>query len=268
MSEIDEVKNRMKFVWSQGDYPKVSRLLVPAAENMVETCGVGEGTRVLDVAAGDGNVAVAAAKRGAEVIATDITPELVEAGRARSRAEGLDIEWREADAEELPFEDGEFDVVTSAFGAMFAPRAVHTAGELLRCVKQGGKVGFTCWSKDGHTGKTLALSARYMPPPPEGVDTVASWGDEATARERFEQHGAGVEIARGGVPWAFESIDVLEQWALENVPPMVVAKQMLPPEVFEEFSKESRALTEESNTATDGSVYYESEYLLLVATKP
>ena len=268
MSEIAEVKNRMKFVWSQGDYPKVAHLLEPAAEALVEACGVGEGTRVLDVAAGNGNVAIAAARRGAKVIASDITPELVEAGRARSQAEGLEIEWREADAEELPFEDGEFDVVTSAFGAMFAPRAAHTAGELLRVAKPGGPVGFTAWSKDGHTGKTLALSAKYMPPPPEGVDTVASWGDETTARERFEQHGAEVEITRGAVPWAFESIDALENWAMENVPPMVVAKQLLPPDVFEKFSQENRALTEESNTATDGSVYYESEYLLLVARKP
>ena len=267
MSEITEVKNRMKFVWSHGDYPKVASLLIPAAEAMVEACGVGNGMRVLDVAAGNGNVAVAAARRGATVIASDITPELVEAGRVRSQAEGLDIEWREADAEELPFEDGEFDVVTSAFGAMFAPRAAHTAGELLRVAKAGGKVGFTSWSKDGHTGKTFAVSAKYMPPPPEGVDGPLSWGDEATASERFEQHGATVEVTRGVVPWAFESIDVLERWAMENIPPMVVAKQLLPPDVFERFTQDHRELTEESNTATDGSVYYESEYLLLVATK-
>ena len=267
MSEIADVKNRMKFVWAQGDYPGVAQLLYPAAEAMVEACGVGEGMRVLDVAAGNGNVAIAAAKRGATVIASDITPELVEAGRARSQSEGFDIEWREADAEELPFEDGEFDVVTSAFGAMFAPRAAHTAGELLRVAKPGGKVGFTSWSKEGHTGKTFAISAKYMPPPPEGVDGPVSWGDEDTARERFEQHGAHVEITRGTVPWAFESIEALEQWATEKVPPMVVAKQLLPPDVFEKFSQENRELTKQSNTATDGSVYYESEYLLIVATK-
>ena len=267
MSDVSEVKDRMRFVWAQGNYPEVAKFLAPAAEAIVEACVVGPGMRVLDVAAGDGNVAIAAAKRGAKVVATDITPELVEKGRARSQAEGLDIEWREADAEDLPFEDGEFDVVTSAFGAMFAPRAAHTAGELMRVAKAGGKVGFTAWSKEGHTGKSLAAAAKYMPPPPEGVDGPLSWGDEATARGRFEPHASSVDVTRGTVPWHFDSIDQWQEWGETNVPPFVVAKQLLPPETFAQFREENRALSEESNTATDGTVAVDSEYLLVVATK-
>lgn len=266
MTDVSEVKDRMRFVWAQGNYPEVAKILAPAAEAIVEACGIGPGMQVLDVAAGDGNAAVAAAKRGATVIASDLTPELVEAGRTRTKAEGLDIEWREADAEELPFEDGRFDVVTSAFGAMFAPRADHTAGELVRVTKPGGKVGFTSWSKDGHTGKTLALMTKYMPPQ-EGVDGPVSWADESDARERFARHASSVEVTRATVPWTFESVDVLEEWAENNIPPIVVAKQMMPPERYEEFRADNRRITEESNVATDGSVHYDSQYLLIVATK-
>lgn len=264
---VTEVKDRMRFVWAQGDYPEVAKILRPAAEAIVEACAVGPGTRLLDVAAGDGNVAVAAAQRGATVVATDITPDLVEKGRHRAVAEGLEIEWREADAEDLPYGDDEFDVVTSAFGAMFAPRATHTAGELLRVVKPGGKVGFTAWSKDGHMGKTFKMAAKYQPPPPEGADTSVSWGDEDTARQRFEAHGASVEITRGVVPWRFSSIDEWHEWGEANIPPVAVAKMLLPPELYEEFSRENRALAEEDNKATDGTLYYDGEYLLIVATK-
>ena len=264
---VSEIKDRMRFVWAQGDYPEVAKVLRPAAEAIVEACAVGPGMKVLDVAAGDGNVAVAAAQRGATVVATDLTPDLVEKGKARSAAEGLQIEWREADAEDLPFDEGEFDVVTSAFGAMFAPRALHTAGELLRVVKPGGKVGFTAWSQEGHIGKSFKLSAKYQPPPPEGADSPLSWGDEATARGRFETHGATVEITRGVVPWRFASIDEWHGWSETNIPPVAVAKMLLTPELYEEFSRESRALTEEDNKATDGSIDYDGEYLLVVATK-
>lgn len=267
MSDVSEVKERMKFVWAQGNYPEVAKMLTPAAEALVEACGVGPGMRVLDVAAGNGNVAIAAARRGASVVASDLTPELVEKGRARSEAEGLSIEWREADAEDLPFGDDEFDVVTSAFGAMFAPRAAHTAGELLRVTKPGGKVGFTSWSKDGHTGQTLAIASKYMPPPPEGVDGPLSWGDEDTARARFEPRASAVEVTRGVVPWRYDSIDEWEEWGETNVPPIVVAKQLLPPETFAELRAENKAVSERSNMATDGTVAVDSEYLLVVATK-
>ena len=267
MAEFDEVKERMKFVWAQGHYAEVAKILWPAAEAIVEASGVGSGMRVLDVAAGNGNVAVAAARKGASVVASDITPELVVQGRERTEAEGLDVEWREADAEALPFEDESFDVVTSAFGAMFAPRAQHTAGELIRVTKSGGKVALTAWTPDGAVGKTLEISAKYMPPPPEGVDSPLSWGDEQTARARFESLASGVECVEKAVPWRFASLEEEREWAETNIPPIVVAKQLLPPEVFEKFAAENEARVQELNKATDGSVAYDSEYLLTVATK-
>lgn len=267
MAQFEEVKDRMRFVWAQGNYPEVAKVLFPAAEAIVEACGVRKGMRVLDVAAGNGNVAVAAARRGATVVASDLTPRLVELGRARTEAEGLDVEWREADAEDLPFEAGEFDVVTSAFGAMFAPRAAHTAGELIRVAKPGGKVGVTAWTPDGPIGRTLQLSAKYMPPPPEGVDSPLSWGDEAIVRDRFDPVASSVECVPGAITWSFPSLEEDKEWSETNIPPIAVAKQMLPPETYEQFATENLALVEEINTATDGSILYDSDYLLTVATK-
>lgn len=267
MAEFDDVKERMKFVWAQGHYAEVAKILWPAAEVIVEATGIGPGMRVLDVAAGNGNVAVAAARQGASVVASDITPELVVEGRARTEAEGLDVEWREADAEALPFEDESFDIVTSAFGAMFAPRAEHTARELIRVTKPGGKVALTAWTPDGAVGKALEISARYMPPPPEGVDSPLSWGDERTARSRFSPIASDVNCVEKSVPWRFASLEEDRVWSETNIPPIVVAKQLLPPETYEKFAAENQARVQELNTATDGSVAYDSEYLLTVATK-
>lgn len=267
MSDFSEIKDRMKFVWAQGDYPAVAEILMPAAEAIVEACGVRPEMRVLDVAAGDGNVAVAAARKGASVIASDLTPELIEKGKERTKAEGLDIEWREADAEDLPFEDDEFDVVTSAFGAMFAPRAEHTAGELIRVTKPGGKVGFTAWTADGFIGQSFAIGAKYMPPPPEGADSAVSWGEEATARDRFSKYATAVEIQRGIVPWRFASLDEWVEVNRTKTPPAVVARMLLPPETYAEYARDSIEHAKRANKATDGSVDIEAEYLLLVATK-
>lgn len=267
MAEYEQVKEVQKFIWSQGDYPAVAEILVPAAEALVEACAVGPGMRVLDVAAGDGNVAIAAARRGAQVIASDITPELVEKGRERSEKEGLNIEWREADAEDLPFGSEEFDVVTSAFGAMFAPRAAHTAGELMRVTKPGGKVGMTAWTPEGFIGQGFQISAKYQPPPPEGADSAVSWGVEENVKQRFGPHASSVTCSRDVVPWKFGSVDEWMAWSQEHVPPMVVAKSMLPPEKFEEMEEEHRARAEEANLATDGSFHVDAEYLLIVATR-
>lgn len=266
MADLNELKERTKFIWAQGDYPEVATYLTSAAEALVEACGVGAGTKMLDVGAGNGNVAIAAAKRGADVIASDITPELIEAGRERAAQEGLDIQWREADAEELPFEDDVFDVVTSCFGAMFAPRAEHTAEEMLRVTKPGGKVGFTSWANDGFQGEVFSAAYKYAPPPPEGVDSPVSWGDENLARQRFGKFASNVEITRGTVPWHFESAEAWAKWGSENVPPIVVARKMLPPETFGKLEKESIEVAERFNQSSDAFMV-DSEYLLLVATK-
>lgn len=267
MVDVNELKDRARFVWAQGDYPEVATHIESAAVALVEALGVGHNMSLLDVGAGTGNVAVAAARRGAKVIASDLTPELIEAGKKRTANEGLDIEWREADAEELPFEDDSFDVVTSCFGAMFAPRADRTASELVRVAKPGGKVGFTAWSLDGFQGQVFKVTSSYMPPQPEGIDSPLSWGVEATARERFEKYASKVEIKRRTVPWLFESVEAWEEWSSTHVPPVVVAKQLLPEDTFVTMRRESVAVAQRFNKAGDGSMDVDSEYLLVLATK-
>ena len=267
MTDISELKDRARFVWAQGDYPEVATHIESAAVALVDACEVGPDVSLLDVGAGTGNVAIAAAKRGARVIASDLTPELIEEGKKRTANEGLDIEWREADAEELPFEDNSFDIVTSCFGAMFAPRADRTASELVRVTKPGGKVGFAAWSLEGFQGQVFKVASSFMPPQPEGVDSPLSWGDEATARERFEKYASSVEITQGTVQWNFDSVEEWEHWGETKVPPIVVAKQLLPEDAFAQMRKESVAVAERFNRADDGSMELDSEYLLIVATK-
>jgi SAM-dependent methyltransferase len=264
---IGQVKERHKVLWGLGNYPEVAKVLSPAAVHVVEECSVGKGTRLLDVGAGTGNVALEAARRGADVVATDLTPALLEVGKERTRSEGLTVKWQQADAEDLPFEDASFDVVTSTFGAMFAPRASVAAGEMLRVARPGGIVGFTCWESEGYSAYTLRLLKKYLPPPPEGVDGPDSWGEEAVARERFEMHGAQVQIRKGHVHWEFDSPESARRFAEENIPPMVAAKNMLPAERFEELMGEYREAQARFNQATDGRVVYDTPYLLVLARK-
>lgn len=262
-----EVKDRQRMVWGLGNYSEVARFLEPASKAVAEACEIGPGKRVLDVGAGTGNLAVEAARRGAEVVATDLSPHLLQIGKKRSADEGLAIEWQEADAEDLPFENDSFDVVTSVFGAMFAPRASLMAGELLRVVRPGGVVGFTSWTADSYTGESFKLSARYSPPP-EGVNSAAEWGVEDTARERFEAHGATVEIRSGELVWDFESSDAARAFWEESAPPMVAAKRFLPPETFEEMIGEFGELQARFNRGTGGRITIPARFLIVVARKP
>jgi ubiquinone/menaquinone biosynthesis C-methylase UbiE len=149
MDPYDRLKEGMKWMWSLGDYPELATRLQPHAEALVQSCAIGAGMKVLDVAAGNGNFAVEAARRGGEVVASDLAPRMVELGRARSEAEGLAIEWLEADAEELPLSTDRFDVVASVFGAMFAPRPGRVAAELFGVTRLGGLVAMANYSSAG-----------------------------------------------------------------------------------------------------------------------
>jgi len=245
-----------------GDYSVVAKVLEPASVALLDACAVTTGTKLLDVGTGSGNLAIEAARRGAAVTGSDLTPELLRRAQERAEAEGLSIDWREADAENLPFEDGTFDVVTSVFGAIFAPRAANAAAEMMRVTRHGGIVGMTAWAKDGYNGATFALSSRFMPPPPEGVDTPVSWGDEASARARFEAAGAEVEIRRASVVWPAtkEHSDLLKN----NAPNMVAAKTFLPPETFDEMMRGLEAIQADYSHGTD---QIASDYLLILARK-
>src|SRR3954452_13484617 len=160
-------------VWSAGDWPSLSKLVVLPGEATAAAAAVGPGTTALDVGAGDGNVAIPLAKAGAQVTALDPTPELFESGRARAAEAGVEIEWVEGDAMDLPYEDGSFDVVTSNFGAMFAPDHKRAAAELARV---GGRVVATTWEFEGMTGQLFVAMRQFMPRPPEGAEPPPFWG--------------------------------------------------------------------------------------------
>ena len=174
-----ELKTKHRAMWGSGDYPlMVDTFLLPIGKRLVEASGISSGVRVLDVAAGTGNAAIPAAQRGASVTASDLTRELLEAGRSRPEAEGLDLEWVEADAEQLPFEDESFDVVMSAIGVMFAPHHQDAADELVRVCRPGGTIGLLSWTPEGMLGALFRTMKPFAPAPPPGAQPPPLWGSE------------------------------------------------------------------------------------------
>lgn len=175
-----ELKARHRRMWALGDYPSVaSEVVAGLGPVLVQACGIGPGDRVLDVAAGSGNAALPAARAGANVVATDLTPELLDVGRRHAEAEGLTLSWQQADAEALPFADGSFDVVVSCVGVMFAPDHQRSADELVRVLRPGGRLGLIAWTPEGFIGQMFATMKPYVPAPPPGVQPPPLWGNEA-----------------------------------------------------------------------------------------
>jgi ubiquinone/menaquinone biosynthesis C-methylase UbiE len=264
--DVEAIKQRQAFVWAQGDYSALSGQLAPAAQALADACAVSAGQEVLDVGAGDGNFALACAREGASVVACDISPGMVERGRARSEREGYDIEWLEADAEDLPFEDGRFDCVGSVFGAFIAPRPEVAARELFRVVRPGGTVGLTAWVPDGFMAEMAGIGRRFAPPDPD-QPSPERWGDETTARERLEPLAARVEYARKRLVWQAESARAFGEKFIASAPTMAAARQGLPPDRFDELSALMVELMQRHNESGDGSLRIESEYAVIVARR-
>ena len=190
-----ETKHRA--MWAQGDYASVADEVIPTlGRTLVDAAGVRPGLRVLDVAAGSGNAAIPAALAGADVVASDLTPELLDVGRQRAEGVGVQLAWEEADAEHLPFADAAFDVVISCVGAMFAPHHQETADEIVRVCRQGGTIGLASWTPQGFIGQMFAVMKPYAPPPPPGTQPPPLWGDEAHVRELFGDRVTDIEASR------------------------------------------------------------------------
>ncbi len=180
---LDALKTKHRAMWALGDYPSVATEVIPELGRvLVEAAGIAPGMHVLDVAAGSGNAAIPAALAGATVVATDLTPELLDVGRAAAARAGAALEWRVADAEALPFDDGAFDAVISCVGAMFAPHHQATADELVRVARSGGTIALISWTPAGFIGQMFATMKPFVAPPPAGVQPPPLWGDEDHVR--------------------------------------------------------------------------------------
>jgi ubiquinone/menaquinone biosynthesis C-methylase UbiE len=205
-SELQTIKGRQQMTWASGDFGRVGVTLQVVGESLAEAAGVNAGERVLDVAAGNGNASLAAARRFARVTSTDYVPELLEQGRRRAEADGLDIEFQVADAEALPFADDSFDVVLSTFGVMFAPDQERTAAELIRVVRPGGRIGMANWTPDGFLGDLFRVMGRFVPPP-AGLRSPMSWGSRARIADMFGGSAAEIVAERRMFNFRYRSAD-------------------------------------------------------------
>jgi len=180
----DDLKTRHRAMWALGDYPAVATdVIAPLGDVLVEACGIEAGQRVVDIAAGSGNASIPAARRGADVVATDLTPELLEIGRRAAEAEGVALRWQVADAEDMPCDDGQQDVAISVVGIMFAPHHQAAADELVRVVRPGGTIGLISWTPEGFIGQMFATMRPFVPAPPAGVQPPQLWGRLDHVRE-------------------------------------------------------------------------------------
>jgi SAM-dependent methyltransferase len=263
---VSHMKERSREAWGLGDYARIAELILPVSRALVDACAISAGQEVLDVAAGNGNLAVLAGEEGASVVASDFAPAQVALGRARTEAEGLDVEWVEADAEDLPFEDGRFDCAASVFGAMFAPRPEKVASELFRVVKPGGTVGMANWGPYGSQGELFEMMSKYGPPLPEGVPSPRDWGVEEIVQERLGPHAASLQVERVSTRWEFESFEHAMQ-TFGSAGPSAAQRGSMSDEALQQMAADAYALMQRHNKADDGRVVVEPEYLQVVARK-
>lgn len=265
MSTIDEFRARSRAMWAAGDWDSFSRTIAPVGALVMERSGIEPGMKVLDVGTGSGgNVAIPAALRGADVVGSDLTPELFEHARRRAADAGVEVEWVEADAMDLPFDDGRFDRVLSTFGAMFAPDHARAAAELVRVCAVGGQVIMTTWQTDGFAGELFKLTAKYMPPPPSGVEPPPLWGVPDHINEVFGAAGAKPAIAPETVSFEFGSPEEMVELYENKFGLFVAARGLLEPQGrWEPFIGEFGDLVRRFNRATDGTTRVESAYFVI-----
>lgn len=260
---MDEFKERQRAMWAAGDYATLSELISDVGEHVVARTGIAPGMDVLDVACGAGNAALPAAREGARVKALDLTPELLEAGRAKAETQGVDIEWLEGDAEELPFGEETFHRVLSTFGHMFAPRHRKTADEMARVCRDDGFIAMCCWTPEGVAGDMFGTAAKYMPPPPDYASPPVLWGKEDYVREMFGSVAKDFEFERRDAVMKWESLEGFAEFFTGHFPPLVTAQRMLG-DRFEELREELLELWGERNEADDGSFRMNQEYLVSI----
>jgi 2-polyprenyl-6-hydroxyphenyl methylase/3-demethylubiquinone-9 3-methyltransferase len=261
-------------MWASGDYPKVATdLIAGLGPRIVSAAGISAGQRVLDVAAGSGNAAIPAAENGARVVASDLTPELLAAGRRLATQRGVELDWVEADAEVLPFDDDDFDVVISVVGAMFAPHHQPVADELLRVCRPGGTIAMINWTPEGFVGQLFTMMRPYAPPPPTGAQPAPLWGDEAHVRELFGDRVSGLRLERESIssPPLFARPAELREFYKANYGPTIAVYNAVAdrPERLAALDRDFEDFLTRTDQRTPGAptCHWDFEYLLVTATK-
>jgi ubiquinone/menaquinone biosynthesis C-methylase UbiE len=263
--DLEALKVRQRAAWSAGDYAVVGTTLQIVGEQLCEALDLRSGQKVLDVAAGNGNVALAAARRWCDVIATDYVPALLDRARERADAERLDIEFREADAEALPFADDRFDAVVSTFGVMFTADHERAAAEMVRVCRPGGKIGMANWTPEGFIGQLFKTIGAYVPPAP-GAKPPSAWGNRARLAEMFEANASSISAAQRHFVFRYRSpehwVQVFRSW----YGPVLKAFASLEPPARKALNDDLIALIGRFNRSGDDTMVVPGEYLEVVIT--
>jgi ubiquinone/menaquinone biosynthesis C-methylase UbiE len=264
--DLDALKIRQQAAWSSGNYAIIGTTLQIVGEQLCETLDLRSGSKVLDVAAGNGMVSLAAARRWCQVTSTDYVPALLESGRARASADGLSIEFLEADAERLPFEDSAFDVVLSTFGVMFTPNQARAASELLRVCKSGGRIGLANWTPEGFIGQVFKTLGKYLPPP-AGAKSPALWGTRAALEEMFGNQARSIKAEPRLFNFRYRSpehfLDVFKTF----YGPVLKAFAALDTASQQNLRNDLHALVVRMNQSGDSTMVVPSEYLEVVINR-
>jgi len=264
--DLAAVKGKQQAAWAAGDYAVVGTTLQIVGETLCEALDLRAGERVLDVAAGNGNATLAAARRWTDVTSTDYVPALLERGRVRADAEGLHVRFEQADAENLPYADASFDVVVSTFGVMFAPDQEKAAAEMARVCKSGGRIGLANWTPSSLIGELFKLLGRYLPPSP-GVRSPALWGTETHVRELFGNRIHSIALEHKDFVFRYRSADHWLDIFRSFYGPMQKAFGALDSVKQESLAADLIALAQRFNRATDGSLVAPSQYAEVVITR-
>jgi SAM-dependent methyltransferase len=264
--DLNALKTRQHGAWSSGDYAIVGTTLQIVGEQLCEALDIRAGQFVLDVAAGNGNATLAAARRWCHVVSTDYVPSLLERGRARASADGLSVEFKEADAEALPFADAAFDAVVSTFGVMFTPNQDRAAKELLRVCKRGGKIGLANWTPEGFIGQLFKTLGKYLPPP-AGAKSPALWGTKARIDEMFGAQANDIQIARRDFVFRYRSAEHFVEIFKTYYGPVLKAFAALDSTSQDGLKRDILALIATMNRSGDETMVVPSEYLEIVVTK-
>lgn len=263
-----DVKAKHRAMWALGDYPAVATEVIPSlGPTLVEACDITVGDRVLDVAAGSGNAALPAARTGATVIASDLTPELLDRGRELAAAEGPDLAWEVGDAEALPYDDSAFDAVISCVGVMFAPFHQAAADELVRVTRPGGRIGLISWTPDGFIGQMFAAMKPYAPPPPAGAQPPPLWGDESHVRALLGDRVTEVAARKQALPVdCFDGPEAFRDYFKRTYGPTIAVYRAIADDA-DKVAALDEALAELGRRFDRGDGVLEWEYLLFTARR-